>query len=53
MTDLMEISAIVPVYRSASILPELHQRLTDALGSIADRYEIILVEDAAAMIPGR
>ncbi len=41
----MEISAIVPVYRSASILPELHRRLTDALGGIAERYEIILVED--------
>ena len=42
----MDISAIVPVYRSAPILPELHQRLTAALSSIADRYEIILVEDA-------
>ena len=41
----MEISAIVPVYRSAAILPELYRRLTDALGDIADRYEIILVED--------
>jgi glycosyltransferase involved in cell wall biosynthesis len=42
----MDISAIVPVYRSAPILPELHRRLTAALSSIADRYEIILVEDA-------
>ena len=41
----MEISAIVPVYRSASILPELHRRLADALSSLAERYEIILVED--------
>jgi len=41
----MEISAIVPVYRSAPILPELHRRLTDALCGIAERYEIILVED--------
>jgi len=40
-----EISAIVPVYRSAPILPELHRRLTLALSEIADRYEIILVED--------
>ena len=38
-------SAIVPVYRSAPILPELYRRLTDALGALADRYEIILVED--------
>jgi glycosyltransferase involved in cell wall biosynthesis len=42
----MDISAIVPVYRSAPILPELHRRLTAALSSIAERYEIILVEDA-------
>ena len=41
----LEISAIVPVYRSAPILPDLHLRLTEALSTIADRYEIILVED--------
>ena len=45
MEGSMEISAVVPVYRSAPILPELYQRLTDALGPIVDRYEIILVED--------
>ena len=42
----MDISTIVPVYRSAPILPELHRRLTAALSAMADRYEIILVEDA-------
>jgi glycosyltransferase involved in cell wall biosynthesis len=41
----LEISAIVPVYRSALILPELHRRLSDALSALADQYEIILVED--------
>ena len=41
----MEISAIVPVYRSAPMLAELHRRLSDALGAIADDYEIVLVED--------
>lgn len=40
-----EISAIVPVYRSAPILPELHRRLSAALALLAERYEIILVED--------
>lgn len=39
------ISAIVPVYRSAAILPELIRRLGTALGELADRHEIILVED--------
>ena len=42
----MDISAIVPVYRSAPILPELHRRLTAALSTVADRYEIVMVEDA-------
>ncbi|MEA2653812.1 MAG: hypothetical protein QOI37_1039, partial [Chloroflexota bacterium] len=38
-------SVIVPVFRSAPMIEELHRRLTDALASIADRYEIVLVED--------
>ena len=41
----LEITAVVPVYRSAAILPELYRRLTDALVALADRHEIILVED--------
>jgi glycosyltransferase involved in cell wall biosynthesis len=40
------ISVVVPVYRSAAILPELHERLTSALAALADHHEIILVEDA-------
>jgi glycosyltransferase involved in cell wall biosynthesis len=40
-----EISAIVPVYRSAPGLPELHRRLSAALSGMVDRYEILLVED--------
>ncbi len=40
------ISAVVPVYRSATILPELHRRLSDALAALTERYEIILVEDS-------
>ena len=41
----LEISAIVPVYRSAPILPDLYRRLTESLALLAQRYEIILVED--------
>ena len=41
----LEISAIVPVYRSAPILPDLYGRLSAALALLAERYEIILVED--------
>jgi glycosyltransferase involved in cell wall biosynthesis len=40
------ISAVVPVYRSAGSLDELHRRLSDSLSSVAAEYEIILVEDA-------
>ena len=39
------ISVIVPVYRSELILPELHNRLTEVLQRISDRFEIIFVED--------
>lgn len=41
-----DISAVVPVYRSAPILPRLHERLSAALAELTTRYEIILVEDA-------
>jgi glycosyltransferase involved in cell wall biosynthesis len=39
------ISVVVPVYRSAPMLPELHRRLTDALSLLAEEFEIVLVED--------
>ena len=39
------ISAVVPVYRSASGLGDLHRRLSEALGALSSDYEIILVED--------
>jgi glycosyltransferase involved in cell wall biosynthesis len=40
------VSVVVPVFRSAAILPELHRRLTEALQALTDRHEIILVEDS-------
>ena len=33
------------MYRSAAILPELHRRLTEVIPALAERHEIILVED--------
>jgi undecaprenyl-phosphate 4-deoxy-4-formamido-L-arabinose transferase len=39
------ISAVVPVFRSAAGLAELHRRLSAALVDVAQTYEIILVED--------
>lgn len=39
------VSIVVPVYRAAASLPELHRRLTAVASTLADRYEIIFVED--------
>jgi glycosyltransferase involved in cell wall biosynthesis len=39
------LSVVVPVFRSASTLPELHRRLTEVLTAAGSDYEIILVED--------
>lgn len=41
----IQISAVVPVYRSQAMLPELHRRLVAALEQIGRPFEIILVED--------
>ena len=39
------ISVVVPVFRSAAGLPELHHRLTAVLRGLAVAYEIVMVED--------
>jgi glycosyltransferase involved in cell wall biosynthesis len=39
------ISAVVPVFRSAAILPSLHERLVVALARLTTDFELILVED--------
>lgn len=41
----VEVSVVVPVFRSQAILPELHRRLVAALEPIAASFEIVLVED--------
>lgn len=41
------ISIVIPVYNSASILPELVSRLTAIMPTVADDYEIILVNDGS------
>lgn len=43
--DNVSISIIIPVYRSAGVLPELHRRLTETLVQLNEDYEILLVED--------
>ncbi len=39
------ISFVVPVYRSAASLRELHQRLVAVFGNAAIDFELIFVED--------
>ncbi len=39
------LSIVIPVYRSAAILPELHGQLAASLENLGGTFEIILVED--------
>lgn len=39
------LSVVIPVYRSATVLPELYRRLVAVLESINESFEIVLVED--------
>lgn len=43
----MELSIIVPVYRSAECLPELARRVQDAVRDRFSAYELIMVNDAS------
>ncbi|WGS54152.1 glycosyltransferase family 2 protein [Paraburkholderia sp. D15] len=43
--SMQGISVVVPVYRSAATLQPLVERLTPVLQRVAERHEIILVED--------
>ncbi len=42
---MTEISVVVPVYGCASCLPELHRRLSTAVGPLTSDYEIVYVDD--------
>jgi dolichol-phosphate mannosyltransferase len=39
-------SVVLPVYHNRAQLPELHRRLTTVLGQLADRYELVFIDDA-------
>lgn len=47
MTELTELSVIVPVYNEAESLSELHLSITEALKDRVGRYEIVLVNDGS------
>ena len=39
------VSIVIPVYRSAKTLPELHQRLVTVMEDLGQSFEIVFVED--------
>ena len=43
----LDLSVIVPVYRSETTLRELHERLSRTLRESGLSYEIVLVDDAS------
>ena len=45
MNSFAAVSVVVPFYRSAATLMELHRRLSATLGRMCDQYEVIFVED--------
>jgi dolichol-phosphate mannosyltransferase len=42
-----EVSVVVPLYNEQENLPELHRRLTAALGALGCSYELVLVDDGS------
>lgn len=47
MNSNVELSVVVPVYNSASTLPQLLSRLETSIKQISDAYEIVLVDDGS------
>ncbi len=43
----MDLSVVIPVYRSAGTLHALVQRLADVLGRLGKTYEVVLVDDGS------
>ena len=41
------LSVVIPVYRSETILPELVRRLKSALTAVAEKFEVVLVNDCS------
>ena len=41
-------SIVVPVYNSATVLPELYRRLIAVMESLGERFELLVVDDDSA-----
>ena len=47
-TILVEnLSVVIPVYNDEEVLQELHRRLKPVLDTIAQQYEVVLVDDGS------
>lgn len=46
-----KVSVVIPVYNEQESLPELIRRTTTACESLGKEYEILLIDDAVAIIP--
>jgi glycosyltransferase involved in cell wall biosynthesis len=44
---LIDISVVLPVYRTANVTRELYERLTSVLEDVTARFELIFVDDAS------
>ncbi len=42
------LSVVVPVYNEEAVLPAFHQRLSAALASLGDDYEVLYVDDGSS-----
>jgi glycosyltransferase involved in cell wall biosynthesis len=47
MNASLDLSIVLPVYNEVGALPDLHAELTQVLGSLGKRYEIIAVDDGS------
>lgn len=43
-----DISVVIPVFNEAESIPTLHEKLTAVLPTVAERYEIIFVDDGSS-----
>lgn len=44
----IQLSVVIPIFNEYAILPELHQRLSDAARTITSDYELIFVNDGSS-----
>src|SRR5688500_3786751 len=46
-SSMPRVSVVLPIYRTAQYLPELHRRLVATLEPLCDDFELIMVDDGS------